>query len=209
LPLFGNIPVAKPSGWTLAQLPALGIPTGDRSSWLLIGMFGAVHPEWRVAYWWDHLVRQCRRSGLRIGLLGIGKVARTEMSSFRSTTERCRRDGVVHHFGEQPADRISDFLQTIDGGIATVSPALLGKSGTAAAMAEHNVPLLLTRVDASIATASVEDLIDRWLALLRVPRKPRLSPAPLEMAARLFSQQLLETVGERRSTEVAHGVGVP
>jgi hypothetical protein len=191
LPLFGNIPICPRSGWLLGELPQLGVADGNRDGWLLLGIFGAVHPEWAVNGWWDYLVRETRRIGRRIALLGIGRVAGRGLEHFHRATAPCRRDGVVHHFGEQPADRISDFLQSIDGGISTTPLELIGKSGSAAAMADHGVPVLATRERNGREPYSLYMAIDAWLALRREPNKPRPGASSLDAAARNLSHQLL------------------
>jgi hypothetical protein len=58
-----------------------------------------------------------------------------------------RRGVEVIVTGEQDADAISGILSRADFGIAPHPWALIGKSGAAAAMREHGIPVLVPRDD--------------------------------------------------------------
>jgi hypothetical protein len=47
--------------------------------------------------------------------------------------------------GELPAEEISALMQTVDFGVAVSPWNLMGKSGSAAAMLDHGLPILFTR----------------------------------------------------------------
>ena len=160
LPLFGNIPVSAPSGWFAQELDRLGITASERDRWLVLGVFGSVHDAWTPESWLEHLVRRAGSSGRRVAIVGIGNLKGRDSDLFQKLGEISDRI-VVRHFGCQMAPKISDFLQTIDAGISTMERSLLGKSGSAAAMREHGVPILVTRTD---------DEPDRESAIARVLR---------------------------------------
>jgi hypothetical protein len=66
--------------------------------------------------------------------------------------------------GEQPAVRISELLNTADFGIATSTLPLIGKSGTAAAMFDHGLPVIVNREDCRWTCA--QPVEDRQAALI-------------------------------------------
>jgi len=68
------------------------------------------------------------------------------------------------HLGEQPAQRISELLNTVEFGIATTPLALVGKSATVAAMFDHGVPVVVNRDDCRWTAPQTAD--DREAALV-------------------------------------------
>lgn len=86
--------------------------------------------------------------------------------------------------GEQPAERISQALQVLDFGITASPLALVGKSGTVAAMLEHGLPVIASRNDVSFAF--------QWDAV--EAREPLLVP---------LADDLRRPAGERAATSPA------
>ena len=174
LPLFGNIPVRPPSGWFKAELERLGISGEARTNWVLFGIFGTIHRTWSADDWLEHLLEKAAATNRRVAILGIGRVDGTAMAKFQAMAEAGRGRLLMHHFREQSDERISEFLQSIDAGLSTMDRTLLGKSGTAAAMREHGVPVLVTRVDDAVdpdhARAQVRHEIDLLMQARRLPR---------------------------------------
>jgi hypothetical protein len=81
---------------------------------------------------------------------------------------------LVHHFQEQTDERISEFLHSIDAGLSTMDRTLLGKSGTAAAMREHGIPVLVTRVDDADDPDRAREQVRREIdVLLQTPTRRR------------------------------------
>ena len=191
LPLFSHIPVRAPSGWLDSELIRLQIKRDEGHPWVLLGIFGAIHAEWSANGWLDYLVDRAAGQGKRVALLGIGKVSPVALERFRTA---CQRDQRVfgYHFGPQSAERISDFLHLIDIGLPTIEHSFLGKSSGAAAMAEHGVPLLVTRIDdeADRANAQLRILrdIDHFLAQAGQPRIA--GPTLLKSAAKSMLVEL-------------------
>ncbi|HEX4085098.1 MAG TPA: glycosyltransferase [Chthoniobacteraceae bacterium] len=127
LPLFGSIPIA-------------GVRAGRAEGPLRFGMFGELHDVWPP----EPLLSRLLEAGRPIRIEHIGKIGRGGLLWKRMT----KRDGITfQRHGEQPAERISQFLMDMDFGIATTPLALIGKSGTAAAMLEHGLPVIVNRDD--------------------------------------------------------------
>ncbi len=129
LPLFGAISI---TGAATARDPAVA----------RFGMFGELHPEWPA----EPLLGRLRELGKRIEIAHIGRIGRGE-ALWREIELRYRSEFSFKRHGEQPPARISQFLMEMDFGIATTPLALLGKSGTAAAMLEHGLPVIVNRDD--------------------------------------------------------------
>ena len=192
LPLFSNIPRRKPTGWLGLELDRLGITQPDRKSSVLLGIFGSIHAEWTTDGWLEHLIDGARKKGRRVAILGIGRLHAAGNARFQALAAGNRNHMVVHHFGEQPVERVSEFLQTVDGGISMMQRSLLGKSSTFAAMLDHNVPVLVTRTDDAIdrerARARVLQDIDEFLGNLGNPLPPRNSSLLEDAASSLVTQ---------------------
>lgn len=144
LGLFGNVPVAPPDqGAALARL----IPTAagpGRESWLVGVTFGTLHPQWKSEATVDWLVATAGRRGRQPALIATGRIG----SHQAEIVERFTARGVhVIVTGEQDARTISQLLANADFGIAPHPWALIGKSGAAAAMLEHGLPVLVPRDD--------------------------------------------------------------
>ena len=133
LPLFGSIP---PTGSYVEREDGVA----------RFGMFGELHPVWPP----EPLLGRLRGMGKRIKIEHIGRIGQ----GLEVWEEMERRYGGEFGFkrhGEQPAARVSQFLMEMDFGIATTPLALLGKSGTVAAMLEHGLPVIVNRDDVRYA----------------------------------------------------------
>jgi glycosyltransferase involved in cell wall biosynthesis len=180
LPMFGAIPV---TGFE-------GEPEEDVARF---GMFGTLHPQWAP----EPLLERLRGLGKRIEIEHIGRIGSGE-AIWRAMEERYGREIGFKRHGEQPAERVSQFLMSVDFGIATTPLALIGKSATAAAMLEHGLPVIVNRDDvryAGIATEKPEGVIAMdgdLVEALRTARK-RQPQRRLEAAADQFLQCLRRT----------------
>jgi len=201
LPLFGNVPISDDSdrGWLVKRLSS-----EQRSNLLLLGLFGTIHPQWSA----ERLLAGCAAGGRKPVILSIGRIGDPGAEILRHTQER---HGVrCMELGEQPSNRISQFLHEVDLGVATSPWALIGKSGTVAAMLEHGLPVVATREDWKLRVGTTPEpaphpllfrLNERFSAALRagLPRVPKSSRLP-EVAA-----EFLASVGDRsgRKLELA------
>ena len=183
LDLFGNIPPV-PS----AEVPSPAFFTGLT--------FGTLHPQWRPAATVEWLCATARRHGRTPALLVLGRAG----VHAPAILDCFKRHGVrVETTGELSATELSRRLQTADFGIAPHPWALLGKSGAAAAMLDHGLPVLAPRDEWRLRAAPVaasptdEPLLaplagldaartDRWLAARRAPESalPRVTTSFLQ-----------------------------
>jgi len=151
LPLFGNIPLAPASDDAALQalLASHGLDSQDataRSRQLWIGLFGSLHPVWPPEPFFTHLKEAQSLSGRRPVLISIGR-----LGPGRELWEQLQRDHGSHisfvELGEQPAALVSRLFHHLDCGIATTPYQVIGKSGSATAMAEHGLPVIVNRTE--------------------------------------------------------------
>lgn len=156
LPLCGNIPVVDgidpcwlEEAWLRAGVPADFVRPRERCWWF--GLFGSIHPEWSCEPLFGYIASAARREGRRVLIGSIGR-----QGAGRSLwLDLPRRYGFeLCALGERCPEEVSAFLQGIDFGIATTPWQLVGKSGTAAAMLEHGLPVIVSRDDVRLRTSA-------------------------------------------------------
>jgi hypothetical protein len=180
LALFGNVPVSAGFPGRPALL-ARWLP-GAGAAPLIALTFGTLHPQWRPAATADWLRATARRLGRRPVLLALGRTG----AHATAILDVFRQQGtLVEVTGELEETNVSRLLQAADLGIAPHPWALIGKSGAAAAMLDHGLPVLVPRDDwrlrgAVVAPATMDPGLtrlagldeagtDRWLATRRTP----------------------------------------
>lgn len=132
LPLFGNIPI-------------IDAAQGHRAEGWHFIMFGAVPPKWPA----EPLLPLLLASGKNISITHVGRIGAGQ--AVWDEMVRCYGDRIrFKRAGEQPAERVSQLLKEADFGVATVPWALVGKSGSVAAMIEHGLPVVVNRDDVRI-----------------------------------------------------------
>lgn len=184
LGLFSNIPIAEPLPERRSPL-ARWLPAAQTTGAapLVALTFGTLHPQWRPAATVEWFLATARRLGRSPALIVTGRAG----AHAPAILEHFRRQGVhVAVTGELDAVAISHLLQAADFGIAAHPWALIGKSGAAAAMLEHGLPVLVPRddwrlrdepalrpvaTDALLARLGELDAArtDAWLASRRAP----------------------------------------
>ncbi|MEA3213392.1 MAG: hypothetical protein QOE70_6449 [Chthoniobacter sp.] len=200
LPLFGNVPISHDPdrGWLLKRIGG-----ARRPNVVLLGLFGTIHPQWSA----DRLFAAwAAAAGDKTPMiLSIGRINAEGAAILRETQER---HGVrCIHLGEQSGERVSQFLQTVDLGVATSPGALIGKSGTVAAMLDHGLPVVVTRDDWELrvgptpapATHPLLFKLDgRFSAALRagLPRRPMSS------SLRAIATNFLASVRDPRARDL-------
>jgi len=179
LPLFGSVPLFATRNET---------PRGDGT--LSLGLFGSIHPEWTP----DEMLSALRKLGRpirisHVGRIGPGESVWTDLSGrYQPEIEFCR-------LGEQSLENISQFLGSVDFGVATTPLSLIGKSSCTAAMLDHGLPVIVNRNDIHFRgipeIAPISELLipvdDNFLkCLAAVKRRP---PRPLlpEVAKQFLS----------------------
>lgn len=184
LPLFGNVPIAPPAFDARSALAAW-LPPATPVRPFVVVTFGTLHPQWQPLACAQWLHATARRHGRPPVLLAVGRTG----AHANAILHAFRREGVlVVATGELAPDALSHVLAAADGGIAPHPWALIGKSGAAAAMLEHGLPVLVPRDDwklrdhrpSSAPPAPLDPLLvrlsgldavhtDAWLAARRAP----------------------------------------
>lgn len=145
LPLAGNISREASTDrerWPVA-LRRLGFDVRTRTSSILAGVFGAIHPGWEPSAALDALAAFARKTGRRIDVVWFGRGSRTsERRWLKLAATLAGPDVRWSRAGPLPPAEISEIVESCDLGLPTIHYNLLGKSGTAATFREHGVPLL-------------------------------------------------------------------
>ncbi|MCW3094231.1 MAG: glycosyltransferase family 1 protein [Ferruginibacter sp.] len=135
LPLFGNIEKARiDSENGSAYLPASGI-----SKNISFVVFGGIHPGAPISQLAKELKFYGTTNNVKVEMRMIGRCG-YEQESWKKA---CEAAGLlVKVLGEQSPEHISHVLTNSSFGISTTPTALIGKSGSVAAMQEHGLPVL-------------------------------------------------------------------
>jgi glycosyltransferase involved in cell wall biosynthesis len=203
LPLFGNIPVVEESPVFPPELVAAGIGSPARADWWLGLFFGTVHPQWESQPFLGILLDAARRANRRVGLLAVGRLGAAGEEIWERLSREYGGQIVFVKFGEQPGERISGLLQIADFGIATSPWDLIGKSGSAAAMLDHGLPVIVTREEETRGYESLDDPLlyrcDGALESKLVAGLPQRAPVSrvVQIASRFLSS-LRETAMKRK-----------
>lgn len=147
IPIFGNIPLASANelqlhAWWVSKFLA------PRNEVLVVGLFGSVVGDALPARMLSELKALADSQGRQLviaaaGGLGSGEAYIDKLSSIYASIEFVK-------LGRLSEEGVSLFLQSLDYGVATTPWLYLGKSGSAMAMLEHGVPLIVTRDDMHI-----------------------------------------------------------
>lgn len=136
LPLFANIPNVGEYG--NGPIPWQGLGSTPEHGIDLV-TFGTIHPGAPIADFAHDAARYAKQHALSVTLTMVGRCG-AEQDQWAA---HWRAAGLpVRILGEQTPDCISAVLQQAAFGITTTPVALIGKSGTAAAMREHGLPVL-------------------------------------------------------------------
>lgn len=151
LPLFGNIPIREGNGWGVLKQQDDDRVLGEsaREDWLLVGVFGSVHPQWLDAFDPSVILEIARSRRKRPALVLIGRHHLSTANLVRLRTLMAATGPLVA-VGELSEPDLSPVLQEMDLGLATTPAALIEKSGSVAAMREHGLPIIVHRTDWSL-----------------------------------------------------------
>ncbi len=145
LPLFGNIPISNGDGsWMAQELAGAGVSKANRGEYWIFGIFGGIPPVWSATELLERVLPVADKKNKKVILAAIGRHGSGE-SALKDAAERFRGRAQVLPLGARPEEQISQFLAAVDFGVATVPWSLLGKSGAAAAMLDHGLPVIVTR----------------------------------------------------------------
>jgi hypothetical protein len=131
LPLFGNIPLFNDS-------EVCNISHVNNRKIVLV-IFGTIHPGAPVVSFVEELAFFSKEHQLKISFKMVGRCGQEQETWFAIL----RANGFdVEVLGELPSKRISQILSTASIGVSTTPYALIEKSGSVAAMREHNLPVI-------------------------------------------------------------------
>jgi hypothetical protein len=147
LPLFGNIGVTSASAghWLAKALILNGGPDVSllRSGFWLFALFGDIPAGWSPQHLFERLSAIARAAGRRAIVASVG-VAGSAATTLFAESRAVHPDMDFVTIGPRSAGEISQFFNSSDFGITPHPLYLLGKSGSAAAMLEHGLPLIAT-----------------------------------------------------------------
>ncbi len=143
LPLFGNIPLAAPSEDFLTSALA---PYGGRASCVLLGSFGSIHPGSLPSALLRRMQDYAQARGKQLVVLSAGGIG--SGADVWGEAQRTHPDLHFIRLGALSPIEVSLYLSSLDFGLATTPWAVIGKSGSAAAMLEHGLPVIVSRNDA-------------------------------------------------------------
>ena len=148
LPLFSNLPVAPPLFSRRDVMEEAGMDPESKSErvWIF-ALFGAIYPQWDAESLFERIENVAKREGnFRCLLLLLGRPGGDALLE-RPIQACVQRNWSFLNKGELPPSVISSYLQSADFGIATSPLSLIGKSGSAAAMQEHGLPVIVSRLE--------------------------------------------------------------
>lgn len=201
LPLFGNIPVSQDLAVPEALVRA-GIcdELGSHPDRWLGLFFGTLHPEWKPEPLMNLLNAASEKTRHRICLISAGRWGASAASAWKKLQNDYSSSIAFIRLGEQPSLQVSTLLQVADFGLATSPWHLIGKSGAAAAMLDHGLPVIVTRTEFQPAAASShpdDPLLHRCDAALEAKLVAGLPKRPahdrVDDVARDFIRNLTET----------------
>jgi hypothetical protein len=141
-PLFSTIPV----------LPGEPLPedVADRlrpcTDWIGL-FFGGLYREWKPEPFFGRLERAARSAGRSVALVQLGRAGEAGDAIWSQLERDYASTFTFVRLGPQPASVVSSVMQTCDFGIAASPWSLFGKSGSAATMLDHGLPVVVTRDD--------------------------------------------------------------
>ena len=155
LPIFSNIPVADNNGdnWIFPKLQKLGLNINleNRTQFWFFGFFGNLPPTWPAEPLFTSLHQAGIQHQRKIVVISIGLLRAGEIL-WESLSKKYSHNFTFLQLGEQLPNRVSEFLNSIDFGIATSPDIVIGKSGTVAAMLEHGLPVIVNWYGAPLTT---------------------------------------------------------
>ncbi len=189
LPLFGNIQISDgDSKWMEQELAGAGVAKSARGQYWIFGVFGGIPPVWDATELLERVLPIADKKNKKVILAAIGRHGAGELALAKAQ-ERFRGRVQVLRFGERSESQISEFLDAVDFGVATVPWRLFGKSGAAAAMLEHGLPVIVTRNEIRIGLEATPS------------ENPRIVPLNSEFESRLV--QARRSIPESRRSSVA------
>ena len=143
LPLAGSIAVNPDAGaaWFLEMLGGAA-----RAAWLAGGFFGAIYPNWEPEPLFSSLRKVAAKTGRKVCIFAAGRMG-AGGEEIWSRLPGAYPDFQFEKLGALSVERVSQYLQNLDFGIAATPWLVIGKSSATAAMLDHGLPVMVTRND--------------------------------------------------------------
>ena len=147
LPLYGNIPVG-PTGPVHPEFDEWTKQRNQKGEKLLLaGYFGSLYPGAAQDGFLDRLRNLAQKTDQRIICFLVGQQSDSAKKRWQMLVEQSDQHLKAIFLGELSEEGVSSYLQQLDFGIAATPWALIEKSGSAAAMLDHGLPVLVPRND--------------------------------------------------------------
>ena len=141
-PLFSTIPVLP--GEPLPDDVAARLrPCSD---WIGL-FFGGLYREWQPEPFFGRLERVARAAGRSVAFVQLGRAGDAGDAIWPQLERDYAAAFTFVRLGPQPAPVVSAVMQACDFGVAASPWSLFGKSGSAATMLDHGLPVVVTRDD--------------------------------------------------------------
>jgi Glycosyltransferase Family 4 len=148
VPLFSNIPLNRTGGGeflSLLEQRAGGPPWSARSDVVIAAVFGSVYPEWQPQAALRWIGEEARRRNRTVLLVMAGRPSARGEALVEQLAREVSPFATLVALGEVSAEVASGLLQEADIGLPSSDWLLLDKSGVAAAMTAHGLPMLVVR----------------------------------------------------------------
>lgn len=137
LPMFGNVPLAPEPPVRGESLP--GVPPGA----LVCGMFGSLHPNWSAEPFMSDFAALATARRRPAVLAAVGAL-RAGTPLFARLADAWRGRITCLALGEHAAGKLARMFATFGFAVTSVPWTMVGKSGSAAALREHGLRVVVT-----------------------------------------------------------------
>lgn len=195
LPLFSNIDLVSPNNQLRSDLiKKMDFKVNSDQIWIFV-FFGSIYPGWDYRSFLERVLNAARLAMKKgVIFISIGKNLGKGAEIWNTIQSYNKNSLKFLRLGELSAPDVSRYLQASDFGVATTPLGLLGKSGSAAAMASHGLTTIVPQVDVLLPRDIIEKtglvpLDELFEQGLLNPPKPSDSYSAREIA-KLFLKNL-------------------
>lgn len=153
LPLFGNIPVHRSpeTGWIYDAMKKenVALVNGNRGAWWVFLFFGSMDGKWDPSPLMYKLSLASEKYSKNILICSSGKLGYGE-DKWNEISGQLPKEFYFVKFGELEPQKISDLMSFADFGLSTYPDILVGKSGSIAAMNDHQLPVIISNYSIKI-----------------------------------------------------------
>lgn len=187
LPLPGNVPYQPAPAGAAENLvkSAFGV---DRSAAWIFGIFGTLYNSWPQEPLLSMICAEGKKAGKEICIASFGRIGEGQVTWDRLVREYAGKIRFAQ-LGPMEPREISHTMQALDFGIATTPYAILGKSGTVAAMREHGLPIIVSQIHAGDERELPADLISAG-TIGRLSAARKSEPRGIEPMVSQFLREL-------------------